>query len=320
VAPGCLPGREGLRAFPCRWLAACHSVGPTWPGRAGSATAAPRPRWCWAGWRPRRLPSRGLPRWPLPSAGRASQPAGAQHPRLGTVRDTGVACRLWLCWLCPAGRVAAGPPLHQGPAAVACAGCVLPSRPAPCRGLSPPPSTLRATTPPPQAVGCPCDRTPPPAWAWATAGRRFQPWAVSGFPLRCRRSCRPSTDVFPRPERLGLPTCCDASLPACHGLRTPAALHRLALPVGRVLPAGAFKPAASATSHGEAVPALQGARSPLRPPGYAVDASSLLFVVCTTTPPPWTPDALRVGGSPLPDKDFHLARDAKLLLARQRWR
>jgi hypothetical protein len=33
------------------------------------------------------------------------------------------------------------------------------------------------------------------------------------------------------------------------------------------------------TSHVEAVPALQGARSPLRPPGYSVDASPILFTV-----------------------------------------
>src|SRR5262249_37040922 len=37
------------------------------------------------------------------------------------------------------------------------------------------------------------------------------------------------------------------------------------------------------------------------------------------TAPPWTQDSLRVGGSPLPDKDLHLARDAKLFLARERW-
>jgi hypothetical protein len=66
----------------------------------------------------------------------------------------------------------------------------------------------------------------------------------------------------------------------------------------------------------EAVPALQGARAPLRPPGFAVDASPTLFIVCLTTTPPWTQDALRVGGSPGPDKDFHLARNAKLILAR----
>src|SRR5215831_1232229 len=70
----------------------------------------------------------------------------------------------------------------------------------------------------------------------------------------------------------------------------------------------------------DAVPALQGARSPLRPPGYAVSASPLLCAVCTTTTPPWTQDALRVGGEPLPDRDFHPVRDAKLVLARERWR
>ena len=71
-------------------------------------------------------------------------------------------------------------------------------------------------------------------------------------------------------------------------------------------------------SHVEAVPALQGARSPLRPPGYAVDASSILFARIETPTPPWTQDSLRVGGSPLPDRDFHPARDAKLILARSR--
>src|SRR5215475_6463793 len=47
-------------------------------------------------------------------------------------------------------------------------------------------------------------------------------------------------------ERRGLPKFFDASLPACHGLRTPADLHHLAIPVVRVLPSGAFKPSASA--------------------------------------------------------------------------
>jgi hypothetical protein len=62
----------------------------------------------------------------------------------------------------------------------------------------------------------------------------------------------------------------------------------------------------------EAVPALQGARSPLRPTGFSVDASSILFVVIWTTTPPWTQDSIWVGGSPLPNRDFHPARDAKL--------
>src|SRR5262245_20992063 len=66
----------------------------------------------------------------------------------------------------------------------------------------------------------------------------------------------------------------------------------------------------------EAVPALQGARSPLRPTGCSVYASPILFARLVALTPPWTQDSIRVGGSPLPDKDFHLARDAKLFLAR----
>jgi hypothetical protein len=131
---------------------------------------------------------------------------------------------------------------------------------------------------------------------WSTVARRFPPGAVSGLPLRCLRSCSPSAKVFHVQERLGLPKCLDVSLPACHGLRTPADLHNLAKSVALVWPSGAFTPSASATSLVEAVPALQGARSPLRPPGYSVDASPLLFAVCTTTTPPWTQDSIRVGG------------------------
>jgi len=80
----------------------------------------------------------------------------------------------------------------------------------------------------------------------ATVERRFQHGSVSGFPLRCLRSCRPSSTIVHRQERLGLPKFCDVSLPACHGLRTPADLPNLANSVALVLPSGAFKPSASA--------------------------------------------------------------------------
>src|SRR6266446_4999421 len=141
----------------------------------------------------------------------------------------------------------------------------------------------------------------------STVERRFQHCSVSGFPLRCLRSCIPSSKVFRVQERLGLPKFFNASLPACHGLRTPADLHRLALTVVHVLPSGALKPSASAISLFEAVPALQGARSPLRPTGFSVYASPILFAACTTTTPPWAQDSIRVGGYPLPDRDFHPA-------------
>lgn len=110
-------------------------------------------------------------------------------------------------------------------------------------------------------------------------------------------------------EQTGLPQCFDASLPACRGLRTPADLHRLALLVVRVLPS--LKLSASATSLFEAVPALQGARSPLRPPGYSVYASSILFVVCTTPTPPGTQDSIRVA-RPCPTRTFTLQESSSL--------
>ena len=112
---------------------------------------------------------------------------------------------------------------------------------------------------------------------------------------------------------MGPPTCFDVSLPACHGLRTPADLPILANTDGLVWPSGCVQTLGVRTTRlCEAVPALQGARSPLRPPGCAVDASSIVFAVVQTTTPPWTHDSLRVGGEPLPDRDFHPARDAKL--------
>ena len=80
----------------------------------------------------------------------------------------------------------------------------------------------------------------------STVERRFQHCSVSGFPLRCLRSCRPSSKVFHVQERLGLPKFFDVSLPACHGLRTPADLHNLATSVALMLPSGALKPSASA--------------------------------------------------------------------------
>src|SRR3989454_4424021 len=131
---------------------------------------------------------------------------------------------------------------------------------------------------------------------WSTVERRFQHCSVSGFPLRCLRSCIPSSKVFHVQERLGLPKFFDASLPACHGLWTPADLPLLAMSDGRVLPSGALKPSASATSLFEAVPALQGARSPLRPTGCSVYASPILFAASSLTTPPWTQDSIRVGG------------------------
>jgi hypothetical protein len=55
---------------------------------------------------------------------------------------------------------------------------------------------------------------------WSPATRRFPHGSVSGLPLPCLTSCRPSAVAAHGAERLGPPTCFDASLPACHGRRT----------------------------------------------------------------------------------------------------
>src|SRR5215475_8421105 len=142
--------------------------------------------------------------------------------------------------------------------------------------------------------------------AGAAAARRFQHCSVSGFPLPCLRSCIPYAVASAVQEPLGPPKFFDASLPACHGLRTPADLSTLANTGGLVLPSVCVKTLGVRNKRlFEAVLALQGARSPLRPPGFAVDASPILFAARTRPAPPWAQDSLRVGGLPLPDKDFH---------------
>jgi hypothetical protein len=67
---------------------------------------------------------------------------------------------------------------------------------------------------------------------------------------------------FPRQERLGPPKFFDASLPACHGLRTPADLPLLANPDGRVWPSGALKPSASAIAMSKLYQHFRGRGSP----------------------------------------------------------
>jgi hypothetical protein len=64
---------------------------------------------------------------------------------------------------------------------------------------------------------------------------------------------------------MGLPEFYDASLLACHGLMTPVDLHILAKTDASLLPSAHVKTLGVRNCIFEAVPALQGARSPLRP-------------------------------------------------------
>src|SRR5919197_3376323 len=61
---------------------------------------------------------------------------------------------------------------------------------------------------------------------------------------------------------MGPPKFFDASLPACHGLRTPADLPLLATPDGRVWPSGALKPSASAIAMSKLYQHFRGRGSP----------------------------------------------------------
>jgi len=76
---------------------------------------------------------------------------------------------------------------------------------------------------------------------WSAAMRRFQHCSVSGFPLLCLKSCIPYIVVFHGQERVGPPKFFNVSLPACHGLRTPADLPILAIPDSLVLPSVCVK-------------------------------------------------------------------------------
>jgi hypothetical protein len=163
---------------------------------------------------------------------------------------------------------------------------MLPSRPSPCDGLSPPLSTMFTTTPQPHAAGFSCDSTPPlacPVYHLAAEVPALcRLWVSPAVPQSLYTSLRGSHSQ----GRLWPPKFFDASLPACHGLRTPADLPILAKTVGLVWPSVCVKTLGVRHSHFEAVPDLQGGRSPLRPTRDSIYASSILFAEITTPTPP----------------------------------
>ena len=142
--------------------------------------------------------------------------------------------------------------------------------------------------------------------------------ATVGTPVTRRPPCSPGRAVFPHPvprlDSRPRKTCSQANTrrrltSVMRGrsmwLASKIWVKRAPLKLRRFPPRryggariafGRVKTLGVRNSHVEAVPALQGARSPLRPTGYSVYASSILFVVRTATTPPWTQDSIRVGG------------------------
>ena len=76
---------------------------------------------------------------------------------------------------------------------------------------------------------------------------------------------------------MGLPEFSNASLPACHGLRTPADLHTLAFPGALVLPSVHVKTLGVRNYSFRSCTSTSGCASPLRPTGCSVYASPVLF-------------------------------------------
>ena len=78
-------------------------------------------------------------------------------------------------------------------------------------------------------------------------------------------------------EPTGPPKFYNASVPACHSLRTPADFHILALTDASYWLRRTLNPSPSATNLFRSCTSSQGTRLPLRPTGFSVYASPTLF-------------------------------------------
>jgi hypothetical protein len=224
---------------------------------------------------------------------------GTRHSSTCQGTERGAACRPSPGRLSPAGRWTCVSPVLQCPAHVSGAGCVLPPRPSPWTWRSHARRPRREKTPHGHPAGVPGHHTPPPA-------RPVFPVAAEVPAACCGRVSppvpqEPSTILqrFPRPgaggashvlRRLssGMPPPVDSSGPS----------HPRPRGCAGVACGGRSHPRPPPPAYGVAVPALQGARSPRRPPGVSVDASSIVVAVVSATTPPWTQDSRRVGGEP----------------------
>ena len=100
-----------------------------------------------------------------------------------------------------------------------------------------------------------------------------------GFPCRASIPVCRTFMCLPGGRQSGLPEFFTSSLPACHGLWTPADLHTLTLSGVSVLPSGDINPSASAITLSRSCASTSGCASPLRPTGFSVYASSVLFAL-----------------------------------------
>ena len=120
-------------------------------------------------------------------------------------------------------------PARRCPAQVSFTGCVLPPGPSPGNGLSPSPSTMPGKTPHRHLAGFPFYSTPLPTCSGLPSDHLGCGLTLSpGFPCRASIAVYRMTGLPSGQEPMGPPGFSDTSVPACHGLRTPADLHILA--------------------------------------------------------------------------------------------
>jgi len=155
---------------------------------------------------------------------------------------------------------------------------------------------MRDKTPHPYPAGVPCDSTSPLACPMCHRGAEVPAvfrFRVSPSVPQELYTIFPS---FPRPGASGasqvlrrLSSC----MPRPEDSGGPAQPGQIGC---THVAFGSVKTLGVRNCHVEAVPALQGARSPLRPTGCSVYASPILFAASFLAAPPWTQDSIRVGG------------------------
>jgi hypothetical protein len=129
----------------------------------------------------------------------------------------------------------------------------------------------------------------------STPPLRFPPNPVSGFPLACLNSGIPYLGASHDQERMGPPKFFDVSLashPTACGLRrtsTPSPFRASRIGFGFVKTLAIRNKLISKLCQHK-----RRARSPLRPTGFSVYASPVLFA--SPSAPPQTQDSIRVGG------------------------
>jgi hypothetical protein len=173
------------------------------------------------------------------------------------------------------------------PARVSFAGCVLPSGPYalmagfPNLRLLCPTRHLASMRLLPACLDAPCTTTPPAS----------TPFPGSS-PLRVPTPTASSSCFIQEPT--GLPEFSNASLLACHGLRTPADIRALAMNRAFHIAFQYVKTVSIRIGHFEAVPALQGTRFPLRPTRFSVYACPILLFAGYPAPQ-WDQHSIRAG-------------------------